>query len=213
YNAAAHLRRAHFVPKPRGRNKSGKTDEKSEKRGGKGGGDWPPMKELKRWMKEVYESSDAVQQDDDEGSGEDDVLAGLEDPTAMATQSTQMSFDQSYLFPDAPMFDYSSSSGSSFATPNEGMDMTDMGVVMGAPFVQGAFPHEFDQSMLMPNSQQSSDFDASMVMTADDMSSFIDAHQAHPSFATTNTLLSHQSFIDPELGSDVFLSYDATTTM
>lgn len=50
YNAAAHLRRAHFNPKKhRGRGR-GKIDEK---RGGKGGGDFPPMEELKRYMQEV----------------------------------------------------------------------------------------------------------------------------------------------------------------
>lgn len=37
YNAAAHLRRAHFQPH----------------RGGKASGDWPPMSILKDWMREV----------------------------------------------------------------------------------------------------------------------------------------------------------------
>ncbi|KAH7408305.1 hypothetical protein DE146DRAFT_645913 [Phaeosphaeria sp. MPI-PUGE-AT-0046c] len=49
YNAAAHLRRAHFHPRKRGR--KGKSDEK---RGGIGGGDDPPMDFLKQhWIKEV----------------------------------------------------------------------------------------------------------------------------------------------------------------
>jgi hypothetical protein len=49
YNAAAHLRRAHFHPRKRGR--KGKNDEK---RGGIGGGDDPPMDYLKmHWIKEL----------------------------------------------------------------------------------------------------------------------------------------------------------------
>jgi len=49
YNAAAHLRRAHFHPRKRGR--KGKNDEK---RGGIGGGDDPPMDYLKQnWIREV----------------------------------------------------------------------------------------------------------------------------------------------------------------
>jgi hypothetical protein len=49
YNAAAHLRRAHFHPRKRGR--KGKNDEK---RGGIGGGDDPPMDYLKQhWICEI----------------------------------------------------------------------------------------------------------------------------------------------------------------
>lgn len=59
YNAAAHLRRTHFNLKPRkgaagSKSTAGtKADEEKEKRGGKGGGDWPPMSELKLWMVDV----------------------------------------------------------------------------------------------------------------------------------------------------------------
>ena len=55
YNAAAHLRRAHFNPH----------------RGGKASGDWPPMTILKDWMREVRQSID-VQDQDDGSSGEDE---------------------------------------------------------------------------------------------------------------------------------------------
>lgn len=47
YNAAAHLRRAHFNPH----------------RGGKASGDWPPMSILKDWMREVRQSVDLHEQD------------------------------------------------------------------------------------------------------------------------------------------------------
>lgn len=62
YNAAAHLRRTHFKIKPRKASNGSKNDAKGpssaskpdeEKRGGKGGGDWPAMSELKLWMVEV----------------------------------------------------------------------------------------------------------------------------------------------------------------
>jgi hypothetical protein len=71
YNAAAHLRRAHFNPKSKAGNSKSKTLS-DERVGGKGGGDWPPMNELKLWMKEVEEpyeplsgvtSQDAVETD------------------------------------------------------------------------------------------------------------------------------------------------------
>ncbi|KAK3386720.1 hypothetical protein B0H63DRAFT_493395 [Podospora didyma] len=58
YNAAAHLRRTHFKLKafrrsPGASKSSSGSNADDEKRGGKGGGDWPPMAELKLWMTEV----------------------------------------------------------------------------------------------------------------------------------------------------------------
>jgi hypothetical protein len=56
YNAAAHLRRAHFNPN----------------RGGKASGDWPSMSILKDWMKEVRQSIDAANDRMDDSSDEED---------------------------------------------------------------------------------------------------------------------------------------------
>ncbi|KAK5117581.1 hypothetical protein LTR62_005003 [Meristemomyces frigidus] len=52
YNAAAHLRRAHFCPRKRGRRARG---EERESRAGKAGGDWPPIEWLKAngWLQEI----------------------------------------------------------------------------------------------------------------------------------------------------------------
>ncbi|RBR06481.1 uncharacterized protein FIESC28_11049 [Fusarium coffeatum] len=55
YNAAAHLRRAHFRPH----------------RVGKASGDWPSMSVLKDWMREVRQSVDVP--DEHISSGEDDI--------------------------------------------------------------------------------------------------------------------------------------------
>ncbi|PNY29639.1 Uncharacterized protein TCAP_00446 [Tolypocladium capitatum] len=78
YNAVAHLRRTHFKPKaPRGKNKC----SSEEKRGGKGGGDWPPMSDLRLWYEEVLVASDGSTPLDD--GLEDEALEQGED-TAMA---------------------------------------------------------------------------------------------------------------------------------
>ncbi|RFU72379.1 zinc finger, c2h2-type integrase, dna-binding [Trichoderma arundinaceum] len=55
YNAAAHLRRAHFNPH----------------RGGKASGDWPPMSLLKDWMREVRQSVAEVSGDGDNDMSSD----------------------------------------------------------------------------------------------------------------------------------------------
>jgi len=85
YNAAAHLRRAHFHPRKRGR--KGKNDEK---RGGIGGGDDPPMDYLKQhWIREVeVENKQAVQPTPDSPSDSADLEADL--------SSTSNNFEASY---------------------------------------------------------------------------------------------------------------------
>ncbi|WPG98688.1 Hypothetical protein R9X50_00148200 [Acrodontium crateriforme] len=57
YNAAAHLRRAHFCPRKRGRRAKG---EVRESRAGKAGGDWPSIEWLKNegWLVEIEVDGD-----------------------------------------------------------------------------------------------------------------------------------------------------------
>jgi hypothetical protein len=59
YNAAAHLRRAHFYPC---KNKRGGRGKISEGRGGMGGGEEPPMDQLKNWMYEEWDCNEAGMQ-------------------------------------------------------------------------------------------------------------------------------------------------------
>lgn len=66
YNAAAHLRRAHFSPH----------------RGGKASGDWPPMSVLKDWMREVRQPLD---------SSQTEYLSGGEDEGDQAMPETSES--------------------------------------------------------------------------------------------------------------------------
>lgn len=106
YNAAAHLRRTHFKPKaPRGKNKG----SSEEKRGGKGGGDWPPMSDLKLWYEEVHVASDGSTPLDD--GVEDEVFEQGED----AAMTIFSDFDNV-----SPSFDPESAYGMSLAGSMDG---------------------------------------------------------------------------------------------
>lgn len=56
YNAAAHLRRVHFNPKEKSRERGDRVHRRQ-----RGGGDWPPMEELKKhWMDEIEEATHKI---------------------------------------------------------------------------------------------------------------------------------------------------------
>lgn len=77
YNAAAHLRRVHFNPKAKQSAKL-KTSPQPDSRGGRTDGEWPPMAELKLWMKEieVHEEYNSPNQD-----GSEEVIDGEQSHT------------------------------------------------------------------------------------------------------------------------------------
>ncbi|KAG9232692.1 hypothetical protein BJ875DRAFT_380139 [Amylocarpus encephaloides] len=115
YNAAAHLRRTHFRPKARGRGKNSKVDD-LDKRGGKGGGDWPSMLELKNWMIEaevpcdIYPSSTAP--DDEAEAAEvsgNEQETSFDDPASLPTATNRQTdlYGISYLDDASPIINMS----------------------------------------------------------------------------------------------------------
>lgn len=102
YNAAAHLRRAHFRPKAKGRSKTKHGDE-AAKRGGKGGGNWPSMEELKPWMKEVeeratdYTLTTAQQEEADASEDEVDIIDSSQ-PTNVNMYANNYDFSSNDIF-------------------------------------------------------------------------------------------------------------------
>lgn len=111
YNAAAHLRRAHFTP---------------QNSGNKASGDWPPMAVLKEWMLEVQQVPDA--------SGHGVRIIGSKEPSLTPepyNQNVAMSVEVSP--PPAPL---SSRFPSMTATPEPAetfyMDPSPSGAVYGA---------------------------------------------------------------------------------
>ncbi|KAI0139810.1 hypothetical protein BJ166DRAFT_473481 [Pestalotiopsis sp. NC0098] len=83
YNAAAHLRRAHFNPH----------------RGGKASGDWPPMTILKDWMREVRQSVDVNENNDDSSGDEDNDIRMIEE----YAMPRQPSFSEAPRLAPAPL--------------------------------------------------------------------------------------------------------------
>lgn len=131
YNAAAHLRRAHFNPRKRGRGAKGKNDEK---RGGKGGGDHPSMDILKMWMKEVEEVVEENMPPRDDSGGDDgddgdtflDESCGYLAAPPMQITYSNVSSDSSFngQYDTTQAFDYSLSMNDAILPPSAPLQST-----------------------------------------------------------------------------------------
>lgn len=171
YNAAAHLRRAHFTKKPprasRSKNaNSNGNDEPNEKRGGKGGGDWPPMIELKaKWMEEIKSAkpaNDAATNSDDD-AGQDmemyeapnySYMAGPtgfdETATSFVGSATNLQVQNPDVYPDTfnAELNYTTSSGGMHdyhganMLASTGSANFDFNVAPGAQQHAGFHPHD-----------------------------------------------------------------------
>lgn len=134
YNAAAHLRRTHFKQKP-----SRKGDAKSangapagsnkstadEKLGGKGGGDWPAMSDLKPWMKLI-----TVPSNNPKASTTDDR------PTALAEHDD--------MEPEWCRGQYLDQRPSAFSTPTSDYSVNTFGNMPAVAGVGGGFDLDLD---------------------------------------------------------------------
>ncbi|RMD41800.1 hypothetical protein DV735_g3332, partial [Chaetothyriales sp. CBS 134920] len=130
YNAAAHLRRAHFNPC---KNKRGGRGKKSEGRGGIGGGNKPSMEVLKHWMYAMYEiiiNDVVVDKRPIPAEGEEDIYAALVKPAQAAIEmavADDFSFDSTVMAAavDQPL--------TSYETAVSSYDMMMMAMAMAPP--------------------------------------------------------------------------------
>jgi hypothetical protein len=197
YNAAAHLRRTHFKPKAKGRSKNSKVDE-AAKRGGKAGGDWPSMAQLKFWMMEVEEPAPAYpltasQQEETDDSDDETFDHPLDEQLSPSHNMTGGSFDTSFL-------NASDASVMFNIYPSPANDIYSMQNMQLSPHSQA---QNIDESMSYNNSSQSSFDNFSPVA----MNNFQNDHLSFFDTSSSLVLHSQNSFDDQIVGLDLDVNF------
>ena len=126
YNAAAHLRRFHFHPKPGVRRVN---VDPEERRGGKGGGKDPSMSECRRWMKKIQVcGKDYITLDDSSANHtSDDIVDGNEE-----SSEQQREGEQAEVVEDAVLFGSGENFDETFPSSDNSMGQQNVSSLYGA---------------------------------------------------------------------------------
>ena len=126
YNAAAHLRRFHFHPKPGVRRVN---VDPEERRGGKGGGKDPSMSECRRWMKKIQVCGKDYSTLDDGAVNDtgDDIVDGNEESSEQQGKGEQSeTVDDPFLFGSGEKYD------ETFPSPDNSVGQQNVSSLYGA---------------------------------------------------------------------------------
>ena len=126
YNAAAHLRRFHFHPKPGVRRVN---VDPEERRGGKGGGKDPSMSECRRWMKKIQVCGKDYSTLDDSSVNHtsDDIVDGNEESSEQPREG-----EQAEVVEDPILFGSGEKYDETFPSPDNSVGQQNVSSLYGA---------------------------------------------------------------------------------
>ncbi|KIH89974.1 hypothetical protein SPBR_00402 [Sporothrix brasiliensis 5110] len=157
YNAAAHLRRTHFKQKTSRKRSSAASavDRSGSNPDADGGGDWPPMNDLKKWMVEITITGDQVTSVTEAGDAdeeEEDTFNEVQDLQASEDVIGNMDASIGTDMGDIPNYTYFGM-GMGFAFPQDAV--TALAVAAGGDAAGLKNVHSAELQAEMPRLDQS----------------------------------------------------------